>query len=82
MEMEKHMRSTDFVIEKGVPLPQKRRRPSRYPFADMNVGDSFVTSNKSVRGAMIAYAKRHPKKCLRFIAEAQETGNIRVWREE
>ena len=76
------MRTHDFVIEKNIPLPQKRRRPSRYPFADMNVGDSFLTSNTSVRGSMIAYAKRHKSMGLRFIAETQADGRIRVWREE
>lgn len=30
---------TAYAIEKGVPMPD---RPARYPFRDMEIGDSFV----------------------------------------
>src|SRR5689334_11129034 len=45
------MKTSGFRIEKGVPIPPSRggssgriagKKPPRYPFADMEVGDSFA----------------------------------------
>ena len=76
------MSDENIHIEKGVPLPAKRRKPShRYPFAQMEIGDSFTTSASSVRGAMHAYASRRKELGIHFTVEKQPDGRFRVWRE-
>jgi len=66
-----------------VPLREKRSgRYSRYPFAEMNVGDSFFVSQdraNNTRSAALNYAKRHPP--LRFTSRV-ENGGRRLWRIE
>lgn len=32
---------SNYKIEKGVPIPRKRGEKSKYPFSQMEVGDSF-----------------------------------------
>lgn len=77
----------EIAIESGVPLPTKETKKSRYPFARMNVGDSFLiegAKNSSsyeamrVRSAASHYARRDGKKFTVRVVE----GGIRVWRVE
>ena len=49
----------DYKIEKGIPLP-KRTRTAKYPFADMQVGDSFVVE--------VAFEELMPKVMRRMVA--------------
>jgi len=38
------------IIEKGIPIPKiKRGRPPKYPFAEMEVGDSFFVHKDDVK---------------------------------
>ncbi len=75
--------SDQFPIEKDVAVPQSHRRVI-YPFADMDVGDSFfalgVTVNdvSRVRSSATNYGYRHK---MKFTTRAVE-GGIRVWRVE
>lgn len=73
-------------IEKDVPIPTGRsgRRPL-YPFAEMEVGDSFfieTTSTEESRKRQMrlsdAWSRHHPKK---FTSSAVD-GGVRVWRIE
>lgn len=76
-------------IESGIPLPPyntKRERKSKYPFARMNVGDSFFvpTTNETfdnIRHAVYAaachYAKRNGGG--RYKTRAVP-GGLRIWR--
>jgi len=83
----------DFVIEKGVYIPEKispfsQRVPveSKYPiFAQMEVGDSFAAPNVDKKmlgnlgGARAAYQKKHPG--VKFTSRTiKEEGVIRIWR--
>ena len=71
-------KSDRIVIEKGVPLPPRRGPVSKYPFAEMEVGDSFVTDIMSIRGTAKQAAARYGKKfTVRRVAEG-----FRVWRIE
>ena len=36
-----------YTIEKNVPIPRKRGEKSKYPFFEMEIGDSFVVPVKS-----------------------------------
>lgn len=69
-----------FKIEKYVPVPAPRRY-SRYPFGDMEVGDSIVVNASkadSYRAANSAYnyGRAHGKK---FAARHDGSG-LRIWR--
>jgi hypothetical protein len=66
-------------IEKGIPLPVGRHK---YPFLDMEIGDSFFVGNRTT-GEMsyhIAYfRKKHP---LRKFTCRTVDGGVRCWRIE
>lgn len=73
------------TIEKGIPIPARTTRgPTRcrYPFADMEIGDSvFVpeTLHNNPRGSLL---KQRPKK---FVMRQQIVGDViglRIWRIE
>jgi len=73
----------DFVIEKGIPIPERRRgnlggASNRYPFGQMEVGDSFFCpgASSSVEAAANLYGKRSDRK---FSARYVE-GGTRIWR--
>lgn len=82
---------TQFLIEKGLPIPEmlKKGRPlagcnGLYPFAQMEVGDSFLvpfspsrTSNPDVYSPLSHYMRRHPGK--NFTCRKVD-GGLRVWR--
>jgi len=63
-------------IDKGVPVPLNRR--TKYPWADMEVGDSFfVVTDKIANFKRNVYAKNRNGK--EFTARAEGDG-CRVWR--
>jgi len=68
-----------FEIEKGIPVPATLPR-SKYPFGQMEVGDSFACSasqNARVRVAAHKYGKDHG---LVFTARKIGDDSYRVWR--
>jgi hypothetical protein len=75
-------------IEKNVPLPI-RVKPSKYPWAEMQVGDSFLflpqdgesTRDTQLRACNAAsqWGRRHT---TRFTVRTLKDGNVRVWRVE
>lgn len=73
-----------FVIEKGIPLPEKHVR-WKYPFDQMEIGDSFFVANKDTT-QMSALCKRAAKRLgRRFVTAKAESGDdtgCRVWRME
>lgn len=69
------------TIKKGIPLPEPRRgRPSKYPFAEMEVLDCYeVEDPEQVQRATRAayqHGARHGKK---FAARSTPVG-FRIWR--
>ena len=74
------MNTTEFVIEKDVPVPARTRR-SKYPFDCMEQGDSILVPNaqeNSVRAVAYAFCTRRNLD-WRFKV-ATEAKGIRVWR--
>lgn len=75
-----------FEIERGVPVPKRNqsRRESKYPCAEMEIGDSFFIPAGQVK-APAAYAvavsanKRFPER--KFVPRTVE-GGMRIWRVE
>jgi len=84
--------NSEFKIEKGVPIPRKRGEKSKYPFFEMEVGDSFVVpvagSNKtpeqmamSIRNCYhnICRYNKNYKDC-KFTIRIIESTSVRCWR--
>ena len=74
-----------YEIEKDIPLPPRKSRVSAYPFAEMNVGDSFVVPPTENAPALttLRNAAAQAKKKLGFKFVVAETyDGIRVWRTE
>ena len=77
----------NFSIDKGIPIvnsPSKRGRPSKYPFEEMEIGDSILVEGKTCRttdcqgyNAAQAYSARSGKA---FTGRAQGDGTVRIWR--
>ena len=75
-------------ISKNHPVPdydknkKSRGRPPKYPFDDMEVGDSFLAEGQDWDDGGRCAANNHGRrKNKRFIARKQENG-IRIWRVE
>lgn len=75
---------SNFIIEEDVPLPGRpgpRTGKSKYPFAAMEVGQSFLVGSdvkpSTVRSAIGAFMKGYPQR--RFAVRVVE-GGTRVWR--
>jgi hypothetical protein len=67
-------------IDKHVPMPSVSRH--RYPFANMNVGDSFVVAyakRDSVITAASQFVKQH-QPAWQFTTRKVGDGEVRMWR--
>lgn len=72
----------EIVIEKSVPSEDKRVRHN-YPFADMDVGDSFfVKLDANGINVLRVLAYRYAKKNYCTFSTKQTDGGLRVWRIE
>lgn len=64
-------------IDKGVPLPR------RFPFADMQVGDSFAVPPDVKRPAVTVAAMRYGRKHgIKFTIRLTADRTLRCWRLE
>ena len=76
-----------FQLETGIPVPPRASfgsvRGSKYPFADMEVGESFLVPEDvkltTIRSAIGAFNKNN--KTVKFAVRNTDTG-VRVWRTE
>lgn len=63
------------MIEKNIPLP------SRFPFANMQVGDSFLVPETAKRSTVSVAARRYGEKHgWRFSVRLTEDRKLRCWR--
>jgi len=73
------MKNGEFKIEKNKPMPASRSGKSKYPFAQMKVGDSF-----RVEGVMAAKVSRsmttYGKLLKMKFSQRQEGEGYRIWR--
>jgi hypothetical protein len=60
-------------IDKGVPIP------NRFPFDQMEVGDSFVITTKR-QTASVAARRYGDKHGMKFITRQMPDGTFRCWR--
>lgn len=67
-------------IESGIEVPEYRRgRRAKYPFKEMEIGDSFEYPNEKVRLAAASHAKRYG---VKFTVRKALNGKYRCWRTE
>lgn len=78
-----------FIIQDNVPMPAKvSTREHKYPFAKMEVGQSFVvpainapkTGASAVNSAANGYRRNKGAKDKKFVVTTLENGDIGVWR--
>lgn len=72
-----------FKIEKGVPLPADDRpgRRAKYPFEDMDIGDSFFVPGHMKMASTISAAGRKLGMKFRYKVQTESgTEGTRVWR--
>jgi hypothetical protein len=69
-----------FEIEKNIAIPEidKTRvgRKTKYPFREMEIGDSFVARKNAISAAQTHSARHKEKFSIRRI----DDDNIRIWR--
>jgi hypothetical protein len=73
-------------IEKGIPVPSNATRKAKYPFREMEVGDSFFITDKvdaertrkKVSAAATMFCQQ--REC-KFKTQTFDTG-VRIWRVE
>lgn len=71
-----------FNIEKDIPLPEPRGARTKYPFEEMEIGDSFLFDKKQVNLIHFAksqYGRRNNKK---FSVRRINNDEYRCWRIE
>lgn len=69
-----------YRIEKDIPIASRKNKFSIYPFAEMEVNDSFFVPNirqQTLSSAAYYFSKKHPPKKF---ATRQENNGSRVWR--
>lgn len=74
---------SDFKIDKGIPLPSSYAGgQGRFPFADMQVGDSFFVTQVSMSRLLLAARKFRPMRVTARTVVENGVRGVRVWRIE
>lgn len=75
----------NITIETNIPLPQRvggRLKGSKYPFAQMQPGDSFLVPSdvkpSTLRAAVSAFSKKAEAPVKKFAIRVVDNG-VRVW---
>ena len=63
-------------IEKGILIPKK---PNKYPFDKMEIGDSFFVDEKRINLYQHARKYKNENKKFAFTIKEEGTG-VRIWR--
>ncbi len=74
-------------IEQNIPMPRRTGGPSgvKYPFREMQIGDSFLVATTDERGrakAAIYYYTHSPDGKGRRFSSRKVSGGYRIWRIE
>jgi hypothetical protein len=76
----KLVQTTDYPIESGIPLPKPATRSgSKYPFAQMRIGDSFVVDKRQDQfGNTVIYGAKQTG--FKFTTRKIDANSTRIWR--
>lgn len=67
-------------IDKNVPMTGKTGAPSKYPYAVMEIGDSFFVPGKKGVGQVFNPATVSPKKFTGRVCAESGVSGVRIWR--
>jgi hypothetical protein len=73
----------EITIDKEIPLPSHRGKPSPYPIAQLQIGDSFFAKDKSVSSMwneIVRVKNQFAENDKRSFAVRTVEGGVRVWR--
>lgn len=75
---------SDYKIEKNVPVPSTLyTKTPKWPFREMEIGDSFVVPSNEVKNARSSAYQLHIRTGMKFIIRLNRTnGEYRCWRIE
>ena len=68
------------TLEKEIPLPAVKGRSSKYPYTDMDIGDSFLISGLTMQVVCNMNYRAGRRSGYKFVARTEPAG-IRVWRQ-
>jgi len=69
------------IIEKNVPMNGSKRGPkASYPFASMDVGDSFFVQDQDTQGRAAMGARAHGQYHGKKFSSRSVEGGVRIWR--
>lgn len=71
---------SEFKIEKGIPVPSHRGAPSKYPWEQMEVGDSFFVPAEDTTKNFGSLARTSGKRMGAKFTSRKLDGGWRVWR--
>lgn len=80
MAQPKLVATTEFKIEKGIPVAKGRGPGFKYPLPDMEVGDSFLAPGQRNSGGATRSAYQYGKRTGKKFRTATVTGGVRIWR--
>lgn len=72
-----------FEIQKGVPIPPRKRKngvDSKYPFAAMDVGDSFFVPGRKPEAFRVSAQRFRPARFRPLASVEDGITGVRVWR--
>jgi hypothetical protein len=72
---------TDIKIDKNVPIPETSGAGALYPFAEMEVGDSFYVEGKTTAQLQNSASHWRKRKGWKFRTRTEDKG-ARIWRVE
>lgn len=80
-QQQEEMKMSEFKIEKNIPVPcnKSKRGGYKYPFNIMEVGDSFLVENRTMKkmSSIVHYAQKSTG--FKFMSRSGD-GGVRVWR--
>lgn len=74
-------------VDKNIPIPESyKTRPDKFPFAQLQIGDSFFIENVSKRFSIYAnlrhFNERNQKSNQIRVVQRREGNGVRIWRIE
>ena len=69
----------EFKVDKNVKVPARAGRSSKYPFATMAIGESFLVENGSPK-SLAGVAYQSGKKLNMKFTYRNVDGGVRIWR--
>jgi hypothetical protein len=72
--------NTKYKIEKGIPIPPREGRPPKFPFREMNVGESFLLDRPMKNASPLIHSYKKKLFNKDFTARTVGENQTRIWR--